>query len=160
MSVLVTVRESIEIPAPPEAVWDYTQDYACRPDWDASIISGVVTSVHPARCVAVRGRGLQCVFRYKAFDRPRRSSLTMETVRSWLIAGGGGAWRYEKTPEGTRWTQVNSLRIYGAWIPGFGQLFTWMLRIQTRRAMRCARARILAGNTEPTRPRACGFASP
>ncbi|MCK6497912.1 MAG: SRPBCC family protein [Nitrospira sp.] len=144
MAVQVTVRESLFVPAPPARVWDYTQDYECRCDWDSSIVEARVTALAPRRMVAVRCRGgMRCTFRYKADERPRRTSVAMVDVRSRLIEGGGGAWRYEEAPGGTLWTQVNTLRFRGGLsVRVLRPLLKWWLHRQTRRAMRRARDRI------------------
>jgi len=47
VSANVTVKESIWIAAPIEAVWDYTQDYAHRREWDDSILEAEVVQEEP-----------------------------------------------------------------------------------------------------------------
>ncbi|MGH2591930.1 MAG: SRPBCC family protein, partial [Anaerolineae bacterium] len=54
MSANVTVKESIWIAAPIETVWDYTQDYAQRHDWDDSILEAEVVQEEPARLIHIR----------------------------------------------------------------------------------------------------------
>lgn len=159
MAVQVTVRETLVVPAAPARVWDYTQDYACRPDWDSSIIEAKVTAVTPRRTVAVRCRGgMRCTFRYKVDERPRRTSVAMVDVHSRIVEGGGGSWQYEDVPGGTRWTQVNTLRLRGgACVSVLRPLLKWWLRRQTRRAMQRASDRIVDGIVEPARPRGCVF---
>lgn len=132
-----TVTHSIWIAHPPEEVWDFTQDYARRPTWDSTVLDAEVLRVDPVPRVRVRcAGGLRAVFQYRQFDRPSRTSLAMEEVRSPLVVGGGGAWSYEARDGGTVWTQTNTLVLR----PGGGYrvilpLVRWQLGVSTRRAM-------------------------
>lgn len=133
----ITVTESVVIPRPPEQVWDFTQDYRRRPEWDASVMAAEVLAGDGPPRVRVRMRGgVDCVFQYKVFDRPRRTSLAMSEVRSWLLAGGGGAWTYDAVDGGTRWTQHNTIVFRNAFLGVcFGAIAHWQLARSTRRAM-------------------------
>ena len=67
---VVSVTESIWVASPPEAVWDYTQDFTRRTEWDAGIAEATILEQEPrtvrvtvARCcltyvAAVRALGL------------------------------------------------------------------------------------------------------
>ena len=57
------MNATVEIAARPEAVWDYTQDYARRTQWDASVLKARVEIDAPERLVWIRGVGLECRFR-------------------------------------------------------------------------------------------------
>ena len=73
MRVNVTVKESIWIAAPIETVWDYTQDYAHRRDWDDSILEAEVVQEEPARLVRIRAKGdLRFTAKYTLFRRPHK----------------------------------------------------------------------------------------
>lgn len=146
MPVLVNVRATRVVNAPPEAVWDFTQDYALRPTWDRSVIAATVIGLHP-RTIDIRGRGgFRCTLVYKADRRPSRTSLTMTRVRSAVIESGGGSWRYDPCPQGTRWTQINTLRLrLPRWTgPITRPIVGLMFRAQVRAAMRAASAAIEA----------------
>ncbi len=139
----LTQTESIFVDASPEAVWDYTQDYSHRPEWDGAIASAEVLDPGPPPRVRIKGSGIAAVFEYKQYDRPRRTSLAMVDVTSRWFEGGGGSWSYEAEGSGTRWSQTNTLvlkdglrgRLMRAAIP-------WYLAASTRRAMREAKNRI------------------
>ncbi len=122
-------------------MWDFTQDYARRPQWDANVLAADVLPGEGPPRVRLRLRGgVECVFQYKVFDRPRRTSLAMTDVRSPLLAGGGGAWTYEARDGGTWWTQTNTIVFRnGALALCFGTVARWQLARGTRRAMRTAK---------------------
>jgi hypothetical protein len=142
----ITATERLFIEAPHAAVWDYTQDYSRRREWDGQMLRAEILESRGPPRVRVRMRGgLRCVFQYKLFDRPHRTSLAMTEVRSPLFAGGGGSWQYEARDGGTLWTQTNTLTFRGR----FTYLsLGWLVRPQLARATRRAMAnckRILEG---------------
>jgi hypothetical protein len=141
MSQTATVSESLLINAPVEVVWDFTQDYSKRPSWDQGVISAeVVDGTQPRRVrVQLRG-GIACEFQYKLEDRPNRTTLAMQDVRSRILAAGGGSWSYEARDQATLWTQTNSLTFRSRL--GYlclGHLTAWQLRRVTRKAMLAAK---------------------
>ena len=141
MSLRITVSRSLFVARPPEAVWDFTQDYARRCAWDASILEAVVVAAQPAPRVRIRARGgLRAVLQYQKFDRPSQTSLLMEDVRSTVVAGGGGSWSYAAQGEGTLWTQTNSIVMRpGWWRALLAPLARGQLEASTRRSMEKAR---------------------
>lgn len=135
----VTIREAIVISRPPEAVWDFTQDYARRTLWDRTVLGAEELQRAP-RVVKVRGAGgLVFIARYKQEDRPRRTSLAMTDVQSRIVVGGGGSWEYRAVDGGTELVQTNTLALASAvgWL--FAPLVRWRLRAETRRALRKAK---------------------
>jgi Polyketide cyclase / dehydrase and lipid transport len=44
---VVSVTESIWVARPPEAVWDYTQDFTRRTEWDAGIADASILEQEP-----------------------------------------------------------------------------------------------------------------
>ncbi len=142
----VTITESVRVARPPAEVFDFTQDFARRVEWDRSILGAEVLAAAPAPRVRVRGAGgLRAVFRYRQFERPVQTSLVLEEVESAVIAGGGGSWRYTAEDGGnaTLWTQTNTLIVRSGWwrallVP----LVRRQLRAATIDAMRRARERI------------------
>jgi len=100
------IEESVEIRATPEEVFDFVQDPAQRASWD----EGVLSAERRGEELAIRYRVLgpircEMVFTYTLLDRPRRSAVKL--VRSsgaCMFASAGGAWFYEPTKEGTRFT--------------------------------------------------------
>ena len=143
----ITVTESLFVAASPERVWDLTQDYRRRSQWDANVLSAeVLPGAGPPRVrLRLRG-GVACVFQYKVFERPLRTSLAMTDVVSPVLAGGGGAWTYAAQDGGTLWTQTNTLVFKNALLGlCFGALARWQLRRGTRTAMRAAQRLLAAG---------------
>ena len=81
----VTVTESIHVDRPPEAVFDYTQDYATRTDWDPAVRRANVLSEDP-RSVEIISPGLgSYVLEYRLFRRGDRTSAAFEGVGAWLF---------------------------------------------------------------------------
>ena len=143
----ITVTESIRVDRPPEAVFDYTQDYATRPDWDPAVVKARVLSENPRR-VAIVSPGLgSYTLEYKLFRRGDRTSAAFEDVEAWLFSGGGGSWRYEPDGSGTRWTQVNTLELRHPRLTGW---LAGMIERNVRSSMRKGMTRatsIMESNT-------------
>jgi uncharacterized protein YndB with AHSA1/START domain len=141
----VTISETIRIAAPPEAVWDFTQDYATRGLWDAAVETVEVLSTEPRRVrLRLRATG-SATFEYVLDRRPIRTSLRMTDVESRWVAEGGGSWDYEPVAGGTAWTQTNTLVLRGPYRV-FAPLVAWSLRRSVRQAMR--RAKVLIERAE------------
>ena len=137
----VTVTESIHVDRSPEAVFDYTQDYATRTDWDPAVKRARVLSEDPRR-VELTSPGLGTyVLEYRLFRRGDRTSAAFEGVSAWLFSGGGGSWRYEADGAGTRWTQVNTLELRHPRLTGW---LAGMIEGTVRSSMRTAMARAKA----------------
>ena len=137
---LVTVSETFRVARPPEAVFDYTQDYGRRSQWDQAVLDATVLSEDPRR-VRVRVRGIgSFTVEYRLFRRPERTSAAFVDPDSRWLIGGGGSWSYEPDGEGTAWTQTNTMESRSNWILGLlAPLFERQLRSSMRQAM--ARAR-------------------
>jgi Polyketide cyclase / dehydrase and lipid transport len=140
---LVSVTESIWVNRPPEAVFDYTQDYARRTEWDQGIAEAAIVGTEPrAARVRVRGLGSMTV-EYRLDRRPERTSAAFVDVDSAWIVGGGGSWQYEALDGGTRWQQTNSLELDGRWLPRLlAPVMERSLRRSTRRSMAEAKRRL------------------
>lgn len=105
----ITIRESVDIARPPDAVWDYTQDYANRTAWDVGVEAVEILGADPRR-VRLRLAGTGWVtIEYRLDRRPVRTSLAFTESDAGWLAGGGGSWDYEAIEHGTRWTQTNTL---------------------------------------------------
>jgi hypothetical protein len=141
----ITVKESIHIRAAPEAVWDYTQDWTRRTEWDPAIQAAEILPA-AERTVRARTMGGTFLVRYKLLDRPHRTSLAMTDSTSSILSGGGGSWDYVPEDDGTRFPQQTTL-VVGSGPVGF--LLGWFIRRQlghsTRRALANAK-RILETN--------------
>ena len=107
--VTVTVSETVQVQRTPEEVFDYTQDYATRSDWDASVSEAEVLSEEPRRVkVNVRGVGRMTI-EYQLFRRGDRTSAAFTEIDSRYFTRGGGSWSYVARDGGTEWTQTNTL---------------------------------------------------
>jgi len=109
--VTVTVAETVLVHRTPEQVFDYTQDYAKRSDWDTSVTEAEVLSEEPRRVrVNLRGVG-QMVLVYQLYRRGDRTSAAFTDIKSRYFTGGGGSWSYVARDGGTEWTQTNTLEL-------------------------------------------------
>lgn len=103
----MTFQQSIEIAAPAAALFDLTQDYSRRLEWDpflrsAELVDGAATAGVGVRafCVAHNGFGMET--EYVTFARPRATAITM-TRGPWFIGKFAGSWRFDQlTPQRTR----------------------------------------------------------
>lgn len=142
----ITVKESIHIRASPERVWDYTQDWTRRTEWDPSIRAAEVLPGDERKVRAHTTAG-SFLIRYKQFARPHRTSLAMTESTSRLVTGGGGSWDYTADEGGTRFTEQNTLVLRDGLIGRLlRRLFLWQLRRGTRKALENAKRRIEASS--------------
>jgi len=89
----VTIQQSVHIKASPNEVWDYTQDWSLRSQWDPAIRKAVVLQTQPALIVHATGFGSSFNVHYKQLRRPDHTSLKMVDCNpTWM--GGEGAWAY------------------------------------------------------------------
>lgn len=103
----MTFQQSIEIAAPAATLFDLTQDYSRRLEWDpflrsAELVHGATAAGVGVRafCVAHNGFGMET--EYVTFTPPRATAITM-THGPWFISKFAGSWRFDQiTPEKTR----------------------------------------------------------
>ena len=143
---VVSVTESIWVDRPPEDVFDYTQDYARRTEWDAGIAEATIVGAEPREArVRIAGLGSMTV-RYQLDRRPERTSAAFVDVDSSWITGGGGSWQYDPENGGTRWQQTNSLELKRPRLTRFlAPMIERNLRQSTRRSMAEAKRRLEGG---------------
>ena len=137
----VTVSHTVHVKRSPEDVFDYTQDYGTRMDWDSTVKSAKVLSEDPRRVqVVMEGVG-PLVIEYKLFRRGERTSAAFSDVSSRLISGGGGSWDYAARDGGTDWTETSTLEFRNGLV---GRLVAPILRRNmktlTTKAMEKAKA--------------------
>jgi hypothetical protein len=105
---LVSVTESVFVARPPQDVFDFTQDYARRAEWDAGVTHAELLSEEPrAARVTIRGLGKATVT-YQLFRRPERTSAAFTDVESaWIRAAAapGSASRSRAGRSGSRRTR-------------------------------------------------------
>jgi hypothetical protein len=137
----VTVSEFIQIDAGPDVVWDYTQDWRRRREWDRSVIEAEYLSEKPPVTVQVKGAGgLDFKVIYKITERPRLTTLAMTDLNSFWLRGGGGSWKYEPIQNQTIWTQHNTLVLRDDFLGWFFRpVFAFVLAITTRQLMKRAK---------------------
>ena len=107
-------RQSIEVAAGPQALFDLTQDYSHRLDWDpflkeARLVGGAEAPGVGVRawCVARNGLGMET--RYVSFNPPGACAVEM-TRGPWPFRSFSGSWRFEPIgPERTRVTFTYNL---------------------------------------------------
>lgn len=107
-------RQSIEVAAEPGVLFDLTQDYSRRLDWDpflreARLVGGAETPGVGVRawCVARIGLGMET--QYVSFNPPGACAVEM-TSGPWFFHSFSGSWRFERVgPARTRVTFTYSL---------------------------------------------------
>ena len=97
-------RQTIEIAAEPAALFDLTQDYGRRLDWDpflkeARLVGGVTAPGVGVRawCVARNGLGMET--RYVSFNPPGACAVEM-TRGPWCFRSFSGSWRFQPVGPG------------------------------------------------------------
>ena len=147
---VVTVTETVWVHREPAAVFDYTQDYTRRTEWDRGVERVEILGTDP-RTVRVRMAGLgDATVVYRLDRRPERTSAAFIDVASRWVSGGGGSWQYEDADGGTRWQQTNTLELRDGWLP---RLLAPVIRSGLQRSMRRAMAeakRRLEADATPT----------
>jgi hypothetical protein len=140
----VTVSHSLLIDRAAEEVWDYTQNWNKRSEWDFSVKSAEYVSEGPQAKVVVRGKGgLSFKVTYKMSDRPRLTTLVMSDSNSWCLKGGGGSWKYESRNGSTLWTQNNTLVLKDGVIGKILRpVFSMILNQTTRNIMKRAKRKL------------------
>lgn len=140
----ITFEESIFIEANPEVVWDFTQNYSKRTNWDSSVSKTEILSEKPNRIVRVFIKGgTTATFQYKLDKPPERTSLQAIEMKSLLFSNGGGSWIYEKKANGTIWTQRNTLVFKNKILAFlFKPLLSWQIAKLTKQAMQEAKKQI------------------
>jgi hypothetical protein len=98
-------RQSIEVAAEPGVLFDLTQDYSHRLDWDpflkeARLLDGAERPGVGVRawCVARNGLGMET--RYVSFNPPGACAVEM-TRGPWFFRSFSGSWRFDRVgPDG------------------------------------------------------------
>ena len=107
-------RQSIEVAAEPGVLFDLTQDYTHRLDWDpflkeARLLGGAERPGVGVRawCVARNGLGMET--RYVSFNPPGACAVEM-TRGPWFFRSFSGSWRFDRVgPDRTEVTFTYSL---------------------------------------------------
>lgn len=144
----ITVKEVILIASSQQATWDFTQNFENRKSWDKSILEFKLLQKRPFKLIWFRAvGGITAKLKYKLCDKPNKTTLKLLDIKSPIIKGGGGSWKYETVNDRTQWTQVNSLTLKNRfWFLVFGGLIKNRLRNSTLKSMRTAKAIIEKNN--------------
>ena len=96
---------SIEIRQKAEVIFDYTQDYNHRLEWDTFLLEAKLLPPHlhaekgaKAWCVAVNGYGMET--EYISFSRPKVTAIKM-TRGPYMFKEFSGSWNFKETSEST-----------------------------------------------------------
>lgn len=82
---------TIHVNRPPDAVYDYTQDYSRRSIWDPSITNVEILSNEPRTYrLVIKGIG-RFTIEYRLDRRGDRTSAASTQVDAMLFSGGGGS---------------------------------------------------------------------
>jgi hypothetical protein len=109
--VTVTGTHTVHVNRPPDAVYDYTQDYSTRSVWDPSITNVEVLADSPRTYrLVIRGIG-RFTIEYRLDRRGDRTSAAFTKVESTFFSGGGGSWSYVPSDGGTDWTATNTFEL-------------------------------------------------
>ncbi len=98
----IKFTETIRIRQRPEVIFDYTQDYGNRLQWDtflkrADLVDGATAAGKGVKsyCVARNGIGMETV--YVSFNRPRAAAVQM-TRGPFLFKTFQGSWTFKALP--------------------------------------------------------------
>lgn len=124
-----TIERTIDISAPAEWLFDLTQDYSRRLDWDPYLVKAELLGEQPG--VGVRA---WCVSRlprwgmetdYVTFERPKVIAIKM-TKGPWLLRMFAGSWRFEQHGAMTRVTFRYRFEMRPWLLAPFGAMaFSW-----------------------------------
>lgn len=140
----ITVKEAIIIESTKETVWNFTQNFHKRKSWDKTILDYKILQKKPHKLIWFKAiGGITATLKYKLCDRANKTTLKLIDVKSPLIKGGGGSWKYESMNNKTKWTQVNSLTIKSKfWYIVLGGFLKTMLKFNTKKSMKKAKSLI------------------
>ncbi len=144
----MTFDESVVIAAGAPALFDLSQDYGRRPEWDpflrsARLVGGARTVGVGVRAVCVSRGGWAMETEYVSFHPPTVTAVKM-TRGPWFLDRFAGSWRFEEIAPGqTRVGFRYSLRGRPRWLswlldPILGRVFAR----DTRRRLRALKAAV------------------
>lgn len=142
----IKFSESIEVEGQPEVVFDYTQDYNHRLEWDTFLIeacllgnAGEADRGVKAWCVARNGLGMET--EYVSFHRPRVTAIKM-TKGPRMFASFAGSWRFAEVAPGT--TRVTFAYAFSLRFPHFlvSPVIRAILQRNVRQRLRDLRLRL------------------
>jgi ribosome-associated toxin RatA of RatAB toxin-antitoxin module len=95
----IKFTEMIVIDKPAEAVFDYTQDYTTRLNWDtfltkADLLDGAPTAAKGVKAYCQAKNGLGMVTEYITFNRPKATAIQM-TKGPYMFSAFLGSWTFK-----------------------------------------------------------------
>lgn len=96
----VKFSEAIIIEKDPESVFDYTQDYNKRLEWDtflkrAELMDGAIKADRGVKAYCVAKNGFGMVTEYVSFNKPKTTAITM-TKGPYMFNTFLGSWNFKK----------------------------------------------------------------
>lgn len=100
---LIKFTESIGIKAKPEFVFDFTQDYNKRLQWDtflkkADLIDGATVADKAVKAYCVAKNGLGITTEYVSFNRPKVAAVKM-TKGPFMFSTFQASWNFKQLEE-------------------------------------------------------------
>ena len=131
----ITVQQSVSIAACPHVVWDHAHAWTGRSQRTPTIIRPFNLQPQPEIFVRAEVSHQSFTLRYKQIQPKKHTDKAIGPCKlCWL--GHGGAWAYREIDTGTRWTQTNTVTIYGKWRGLFlAPMVRWLLKRNTKRVM-------------------------
>ncbi|WP_298897270.1 hypothetical protein [uncultured Psychroserpens sp.] len=144
----ITVKNTINIKSTKENVWGFTQNFDNRKAWDESILECHVLQKKPFKLISIKTiGGIKAKLKYKICDKANKTTLKLIDVKSFIIKGGGGSWKYETENNETKWSQVNSLVFKNKfWFLILGNILRNRLEANTKKSMVIAKTMIENNN--------------
>ena len=100
---MIKISESIFVHEKPEQVFDFTQDYTKRLQWDtflkkAYLIEGATAADKGVKAYCVAKNGMGMVTEYVTFRRPKVTAVKM-TKGPFLFKAFLGSWTFKEMPD-------------------------------------------------------------
>ena len=127
----MTFEQSILIDATASALFELSQDYPRRLEWDpflrsAELLNGAVEAAVGVRALCVDRQGTAMETEYVSYNPPRAVAVKI-TRGPWFLESFAGSWRFEEVKQGqTRVSFCYSLSARPRWL-------SWLLKPILRR---------------------------
>lgn len=146
----VKIRQRIVIDRNKEDVWDYTQNFSNRPEWDRSVKAVDIVQKNPTQVKLVFKNDSNITLEYQMENRPNKATLTIRKSESRIIQTGSGTSSFEERSGTTLWTEtvtyvMKRKPLMGLLLPWYNLLFS----IKLRSAMHRAKSILERGENRP-----------
>lgn len=159
-------QNSIVIEASPKALFDLTQDYGRRLEWDpflklAMLLDGAREAAVGVRTLCVARNGLEMETAYVSFNPPRICAVKM-TRGPWLIGSFAGSWHFDElTPGRTQVSFRYHLQGKPRWLSWIiSPVMRWIFGWDTRRRLVALKAAVEEKSILANRTKLTGTFSP